>query len=73
MSKAVVETCGSYVQAGEADVVLAAGEKALMMKESKPLKRDILLAMALAQCSLAAQAFDSKDEVSDDKKITCSV
>lgn len=57
------------MQAGEPDVVLAAGEKALIMKESKPFKRDILLAMALAQCSLAAQAFDTKDEVSPDKGI----
>eukprot|EP00884_Botryococcus_braunii_P003125 jgi/Botrbrau1/12813/Bobra.20_1s0004.1 len=50
-------------QAGEPDVVLEAGEKALLMKDSKPFRRDILLSMALAQCSLAAQAFDTKDEV----------
>lgn len=50
-------------QAGEPDVVLEAGEKALLVKDAKPFKRDILLSMALAQCSLAAQAFDTKDEV----------
>ncbi len=52
------------VQVGESDIVLEAGQKALDMKEAKPFRSDVLLSMALAQCSLAAQAFDTKDEVS---------
>jgi hypothetical protein len=51
------------MQVGESDIVLEAGQKALDMKEAKSFRRDVLLSMALAQCSLAAQAFDTKDEV----------
>eukprot|EP00897_Mesotaenium_endlicherianum_P001566 jgi/Mesen1/1437/ME000132S00384 len=49
------------VEAGEPHAVLNMGEAALRAPASKNLRHDILLAMALAHCTLASEAFESED------------
>ncbi|GAQ77806.1 ARC6 homolog [Klebsormidium nitens] len=46
-------------QAGDATLVLSCGEQALQRTTLNPLKGDVVLAMALAQCSLARDDFEA--------------
>ncbi len=49
-------------QVGECDVVLEAGAKALEKWEARSMRRDILLAMALAHLGLASDALEAKEQ-----------
>ena len=60
----VTAQLGVMLQVGEAEVTLEVGKAALSNSKSSPFKRDILLAMALAHCSLASSAFSAQDQVS---------
>lgn len=50
-------------EVGEAEVTLEVGKAALGHNKSNPHKRDILLAMSLACCSLASSALSQHDQV----------
>ncbi|KAK9815023.1 hypothetical protein WJX73_005105 [Symbiochloris irregularis] len=50
-------------EVGEAEVTLEVGKSALSDSKAGPFKRDILLAMALAHCTLASSAFSSQDQI----------
>lgn len=52
------------MQVGEAEVTLEVGKAALADSKAGPFKRDILLAMALAHCTLASSAFSTQDQAS---------
>ena len=51
------------VQTEQSETVLALGKEALSRREGQAYKRDILLSMALAHCTLASTAFEKKDNV----------
>ena len=51
------------MQTGQPELVLELGELALSKRDSGTHKRDILLSMALAHCSLSSVAFESRDQV----------
>lgn len=51
------------MQTGQAELVLEYGSIALGRREASQHKRDILLSMALAHCSLSSEAFAGKDKV----------
>ncbi len=48
---------------GYYDLTLDIGAKVLDRWEARQFRRDILLSMALAQCGLAGEAFEGKDQV----------
>ena len=52
----------TWGQVGECDVVLEAGAKALEKWEARSMRRDILLAMALAHLGLASDALEAKEQ-----------
>lgn len=51
------------LQAGEVEAVLELGERVLDTWESRALRRDILLSMALAHCNLATRALERDTSV----------
>ena len=50
---------------GEHEVVLEVGARALDKWEARAMRRDILLAMALAHLGLASEAFEAPGHVAD--------
>ena len=57
-------TCFWVGQNGEAELVVKLGSAALKYREAQRYKADILIATALALCSLASDAFAAPDQVS---------
>jgi hypothetical protein len=60
---AAFDHCFTSLQAGEVDAVLKLGERVLETSESRALRRDILLSMALAHCNLATRALERDTSV----------
>ena len=58
-----LNTSSGLLQAGEVEAVLELGERVLDTWESRALRRDILLSMALAHCNLATRALERDTSV----------
>lgn len=51
------------MQTEQPELVLQFGREALNQREGQAFKRDILLSMALAHCTMASYAFEGNDQV----------